>query len=244
LKINSRVHSTTGQPPFERWLTIGKPKHTPSEELWMMLRYENDRRRVNKDLTFTINSHVYRLPEKKPFVDWVKEWVEVYWLKDRYEKVNAVRGAKEVEVAEVRDNIVRPAFSYDREEKPATATDQARARAGEQDYGGIKLWDGDAPKQAYLPRKGEEFDETRIAEKTIETDAGESRPSFATERWLNYFAAVSELQDEDFLSRPLKPGGAEQAWLKGVFAGQEKISETALRAAVAAAQTSKDQAAM
>lgn len=250
LKRNRRVHSTTGVAPFERWLTIGKPQHPPSEELWMMLRYENDRRRVNGDLTFTINNHLYRLPEKKPFVDWVKEWVEVYWLKDRYEKVTAVRGAKEIEVAELRRaDIVRPAFSYDREEKPAPATDQARARANGQDYGGIKLWDGDGSagspqaRQAYLPRRGEKFDDTRIAEKTVETDAGKRRPSFAAERYLSYFEALSELQDKDFLSRPLKPGGAEQAWLKSVFAGLEKIAETALAAAVKQAQDANDEAA-
>lgn len=255
LKRNRRVHSTTGVAPFERWLTIGKPKHTPSEELWMMLRYENDRRRVNGDLTFTINNHVYRLPEKKPFIDWVKEWVEVYWLKDRYEKVTAVRGAKEIEVAELRRaDIVRPAFNYDRPstssgqaEDRMPATDQARARAAGRDYGGIKLWDGDGSagspqaRQAYLPRRGETFDDKRIAEKSVETAEGARRPSFAAERWLSYVEAARELQNEEFLSKPMTM--AEQAWLRGIFNGREKIAETELRAAVAAAQTAEDKAA-
>jgi len=246
LKINSRVHSTTGQVPFQRWLTIGKPKHTPSEELWRLLKYENDTRRVNKDLTFTINGHLYRLPERRPFIDWVSTTtesskIEVYWLKDRYEKVIVVKGTVEETIDEARGSIVRPAFVYS--ERVEGAVDKRRASADASDYGGIALpgIDAAAPKQTYLPRKGEKFDDRRIAEKNVETEAGTRRPSFAPERWLTYVEAARELQNEDFLSRPMKP--AEQAWLKGIFAGREKIAETELRQGVAAAQSEVDKAA-
>lgn len=239
LKLDTKIHSVTHERPFERWLSISAPRHMPDADLYAMLKFDHTERRINPDLTISIDRHLYRLPEKRPFINWIKRKIEIYWEPGRYEKVFAVNGATEIELAECRENLVRPAFSYPREERELTAVEQARAAAAGADHSGMKLFSTDKPKTAYMPKRGQDFDSSRIAEKWVESgdDRGRStiqnpkseierRPSFAPERWLGYVAAARELQERDFLSRPLST--AEQAWLKGIFGGREEIAETEL----------------
>ena len=255
LALNRRVHSVTHAAPFSRWLEIGRPQHAPSQELWRVFHHDHDRRLVSKNLTFSIDRHLYRLPEQRPYLDWIDQKIEVYWEPGNYSKVFAVFGAREIELAENTAEIVRPAFSYPREEREPTAVETARAAAAGQDHSGMKLYATDgkvsgamterlltpSPIPSYLPRRGEAFDETKIAEKSVVGADLRVRPSFAPERWLVYVAAARQLQEEGFLSRPLS--GAEQAWLKGLFAGREKIAETELNDAVKAAKAQTDEAA-
>lgn len=228
LKINNKIHSTTGAPPFARWMTIGRPAHMPSEDLWRLLKHERDARVVDNDLSISINKHLYRLPWKRPFIDWVGQQVEVYWLKDGYEKVFAVRGAVEVELRELA-TVARPAFHYDREEKEVTTVDEIRRRASARDYTGIKLWatDDRRPATAYLPRKGQSFNDRRISEKS----RPDGSPSFAPEIWHeDWRAAAIALMHAGLIEMPITDG--DKAWIIGLMAARERISHTELRAAL------------
>ena len=254
LMLNRRMHSETHARPFERWLSIAAARHMPAEQLYQMLKFDSAARRVNSDLTFTIDNHLYRLPERRPFVDWIadktRKKIEVYWEPGKYEKVFAVSGATEIELAECRDNLVRPAFSYPREQGEQTSVDLARAAAQGADHSGIKLFATDERAPAYLPRRGQDFDDSRIAEKWVET-AGQSkienpkskiemRPSFAPERWLSYFEAIEELRASGFFQRGEKLSDAEKLWLKDLMAGRKEIAETELKERVRMARAESD----
>lgn len=56
---------------------------------------------------------------------------------------------------------------------------------------------------------------------------GAIAPSMVDGRLLTYFQAAETLQEQDELSNPLNL--SDQAWLKSVMAGREKVSETELR---------------
>jgi len=240
LALNRRVHSVTHAAPFSRWLEIGTPQHAPAEELWKLFYFDHDRRTVKKNLTFSVDAHIYRLPEKKPFIDWIDEKIDVYWQPGNYSTVFAVFGAREIELAENTAEIVRPAFSYPREEREATAVESARAAAGEADYSSIKLYATDGiqnPKSkiqnpSYLPRKGQEFDDSKIAEKTVVGEDGRKRPSFAPEEWCRgELAAAHCLINERMLEPPLDQ--EDRQWLRDVIGGRDKISVDELRGVAA-----------
>jgi hypothetical protein len=242
LERNRRDHATTHRAPFQRWLSVGKPLHMPDAQFYKLLTYDNWTRVVDRSLSFRLENGTYRLPERRPFINWIGERIQVYAEPGRRETVTAVLGKDEVEVARAQENNVRPAFHCPQEPRDRTSVEEARERAQSTGTNGpLRLWEADKAAAAYLPRKGEAFDDARIAEKMIETDTGERRPSLAAERYLGYVEAARELQNDEFLSRPMK--AAEQAWLKGIFAGREKIAETELLAAVATARSIEDKAA-
>jgi hypothetical protein len=241
LALNRRTHSVTRMSPFGRWLEIGKPQHTPAEELWRLFHFDHDTRLVYKDLTFSIDRHVYRLPERRPYSDWIGEKIDVYWEPNSYSKAFAVFGSHDIELDENTAEIVRPAFSYSREEREPIAVEAARA-AADQKYENIKLYSTDPGKTAYLPRKGEEFEEKRIAEKKVETESGSSRFSFAPERWLTYVQAAIELKAEGFFNDG-QLSEANKAWLRALMNGREKISETELKDEIILEKARRDEAA-
>lgn len=242
LMLDRRMHSETRARPFERWLSIKAPRHMPAEQLYQMLKFDSAARRVNSDLTFTIDNHVYRLPERRPFVDWIadkmRKKIEVYWEPGKYEKVFAVNGSTEIELAECRDNLVRPAFSYPREQGEQTSVDLARAAAQGMDHSALKLYETDRHSRAggnpsYLPRKGEPFDNDRIAEKSRPDGA----PSFAPEVYLDDVKAIFALKERGFFSGDDMARAADRAWLKALMAGRDKIPQSELGAAIEAVKS-------
>jgi hypothetical protein len=197
LKVNRRVHSSTGVAPFARWMEIGRPQGMPCDEIYRLLSYDHWTRKVSRYLTITIDNHIYKLKDKKPFNDWLGEEIQVYMEPGKYEKVFVVLGTVEDEIPEVRQaDIVRAAFNFP-ERTEQTSVDEARAKPPTLDGKTLKLWDTDTTAPAYLPRKPIEFDETRIAEKRVETATG-WRPAFAPELWLNRGAAVDLLKEAGF----------------------------------------------
>jgi len=243
LKLNgSKIHSITHARPFERWLSIKMPRHMPDADLYHLLKFDRATRVVDKYLTISIDSHLYKLPEKRPYVDWVNRKIEVYWEPGHYEKIFAVYRTTEIELRECAADVIH---IHNAEQ---TSIDQARAQAATADHSNLKLYATDRRGPAYLPKRGEEFDDKRIAEKWVEAGSEPGtlnlepgtakRPSFAPERYLGYVAAARELQEQGFLAKPLSP--AEQAWLKGLFGNREQISETELMEAVKQAKAAAE----
>jgi hypothetical protein len=230
IHINNRASSTTGQVRFARWIgSVGTPRSMPSAEMFSLLHYDRVTRVVNRNLQIHINGKVFQLPYRKPFINWVEAKVEVYWRQGHEDMISIVYDHHEEELRSMAP-VVDIALEYRSVEK--TEREKRLEALEGASYSGVNFPAIYTPERElpYLPRKGQEFDETRIAEKSVEIQAG-SRPSFAPERWLNYPMAARELQGEEILSRPLSP--ADQAWLKGIFGDREKISESEIRENVA-----------
>lgn len=227
IDMNTKTHSVTGTAPFKRWLTIGKPQHTPTEEFYRLFFHDHVTRLVSKYLTFTIDNHVYRLPEERPYIDWVGQYIEAYWNPGDYSKVWAVHQSREIALTENKAEIIRPAFSYPREERVKTAVEVADEKFKEVSNGGIKLFATDAG-QAYLPRRGEEFDDGQIAEKVVDDQAEEKgwRPSHAPERWLEFNQVCFWMIEKKIFEPPLTI--ADRDYVAGLMNGRDKIAESEL----------------
>jgi len=147
--------------PFQRWLRVESPHHVPGEEFYRTLCYDSWSREVDSCLTISLDAEMYRLPERKPSVNWVGEKVQVYAERGNREQVICVRDGKEVVAKKItRDNLVRPAFHYDRDTEP-TSIAEARAKATGT-FGPMQLWESDDKAPAYIPRKGQDFDNSKI----------------------------------------------------------------------------------
>lgn len=161
---NRRRHTQTGQVPFQRWLRVEQPHHVPGEEFYRTLCYDRWTREVDGALTISLDGEMYKLPELRPSNNWVGEKVQVYAERGSREQVICVRDGKEVIAKKVtRDNLVRPAFHYKRDSEP-TSIAEARMKATGTDDQPMKLWESASNEKApaYLPRRGEQFDNSKI----------------------------------------------------------------------------------
>jgi hypothetical protein len=227
LQRNRRVHSTTHRTPFQLWLSIAKPLHMPDTQFFQLLTYEHWTRVVNKSLTFHLEGETYKLPEKRPCVNWIDETVKVYAQHGQREVVIAEFGGEEVDAVRVRENIARPAFHYP--QIPPTSVEEARARAAATGtHGPLKLWDAGVPTPVYIPRRGEAFDNSRIAEKA----RPDGSPSFAPEGWFDDVQATFLMKEHGFFEGEENQKESDLAWLKALMNGREKIGKSELVAAI------------
>lgn len=223
--LNTRIHRSTNTAPFSRWQQIRTPRETPSETLYDMLYHNRTERTVYPDLTFSIDGHTYRFPPTRPYVDWVKQKIEVYWRPRQYERVIAVRGYHEVELHELATVVP---LSHNRTEFAQTTLQETRASLA-----GVEVRPQErralaAPQTvAYLPKKGEQFDDTQIAAKTVAQPDGTQRPSFAPMRWLNKIEVRRELSALGLMS-DAKLSDAERALLASLMHDRDTISEDEL----------------
>ncbi len=197
---NRRRHSQTEEIPFQRWLRIARPHHVPGEEFYRTLCYDRWTREVDNFLTVSLDGEMFKLPEQKPYVNWVGEKVQVYAERGNREQVICVRDGKEAIAKKItRDNLVRPAFHYKDDTEPtsiAEAREQAKATGT---YGPMKLYENDAAAPAYLPRKGEAFDNSKIAldgppqERQPEKPAEPARPQREVKYWLTRQEAIGAM---------------------------------------------------
>lgn len=229
LRLNTRTHSSTHTAPFLRWQQIHTPRETPSALLYEMLYHNHIERIVTPELTFSINGHTYRLPPTRPYVDWVKGKIDVYWLPSDYTRVVAVRGYQEVEVRELAEVIP---LSHNRTEFAPTTLQETRAALLGVDVRSPSSRDQAPQPVAYLPKQGEHFDASKIAAKVVEQPDGTTRPSFAPMRWLNRIEVRRELAHHGLVSDG-KLTEDEVALLTAIMQGRETMSEDELTTHIA-----------
>jgi hypothetical protein len=230
LRINNVYHSETKTTPFARWMEISTPREAPSQMLYHWLFQNRATRTVNGDLSLSLDNHAYFLPAVRPYVDWIDEKVDVHWVPGDYSKITVVNGYAEIELNE-RAEVVRPSFN--RAPIEQTSIDQQRAAVADIRYRDSQYSPIEVNAPAYMPKRGEKFDEKSVADKGEQTAEG-WKPSFAPERWFTRIEAILELQRRDFFQRPPSPG--DQLWLRDLMKERERISETEVNDAVILAQ--------
>ena len=177
VRINNKKNRTTGEIRFARWLrSVGTPRSMPNADLFKLLHYDRYERTVARDLTIALNGKRYQLPDRKPFLNWVDAKIELYAYPGTNEKITVVYDHHEEEITALAP-VFDIAFDYkrlpktDREERiEALKAQPART------IDPTTLYDSNLP---YLPKKSAPFDDTKIAEKTVEQPDGTRRPSFA-----------------------------------------------------------------
>ncbi len=84
LEYNSRTHGTTGEQPFARWMRGLHSAEAPirvvdDETLNGLILIDESERRVNADLTISMQSTRYALPHVEPFVSLVRKKLRIWW---------------------------------------------------------------------------------------------------------------------------------------------------------------------
>ena len=240
--LNNKRSSTTGEVRFARWLQgIGTLRCMPSEEMFKLLHYDRATPTVRGNLQFQLNGKVFQLPYRKPFINWVDAKIEAYWYPGHEEAVTVVYDFHEEEIKTLAP-IVDMALEYKRIE----TTDRERLveEAKGVNYSAVNFPQMYKPEKdlPYVPRKGEQFDETKIAEKKVRkqnatTGEEEWKPSFAPEHWLTRIEAWFYLKAEGFfeIDDSLPPTQKQQqkdaysAWLRPLINDRGLVSETRLR---------------
>jgi len=227
IRLNNKIHRTHNEPRFARWLrTVGTPRSMPSEEMYKLLHYDRATPTVRNNLQFQLNGKTFQLPYRKPFINWTQAKIEAYWYPGYEEAVSVVYDHHEEEIKALAP-VVQMSDPYKTVAK--TEREELVERLKTQNYSSINFPAIYTPEKdlPYLPRKGETFDETKIAEKTIVGADLRVRPSFAPERYLSREQAGAWLRVEGFRNKQMSE--EEFAWRDALMAGREKIPETELR---------------
>jgi hypothetical protein len=235
IEMGNHFHSRIQTTPFARWNEITKVKELPARELRDQFQYDFLERKVKKDGTFSIDHHVYRVPNylKHPWCDAVEQKIAVYFHPGHYEKVRAVWRTYDEELFELKESLVSPAFHF--AERDLTAKQIAFRAAESMDIKGWKVDEYPDKQPAFLPKTVDAFDSARISEKTVITSEG-FLPSFAPERWLTLIPAMNFLRNEQVLFQEDSTSQQRQrdnAYVRAVMNGRERISETELTELVA-----------
>lgn len=226
IHVNNRVQRVTGEVRFARWLrTVGTPRSMPSAALFNLLRYTRDTRVVSRNLQIALNGKTFQLPYRRPFLNWVGAKVEVYWVPGHEETISIVYDHHEEELSAM-PLVVDTALDYKR--APQTDHETRRAALDEVNFSKLNvpaLWNDTL---TYLPKKGEKFDDTKIAAKVVEQPDGTTRPSFAPMRWLTRGEVRADLAKLDLMSDDGKLSEAEITLLATIMQGRPTISEDEL----------------
>lgn len=255
--LNNRQSASTQEPRFARWLrTVGTPRCMPNEELFKLLHYDRATPTVTKNLQFRLNGKVFQLPYKRPFINWVDAKIEAFWYPGSEDVVTVVYDFHEEEIRALAP-VIDIALDYKSVAK--TEREERLEEVAGQNYKAVNFpelyRDSSVP---YVPRKGAEFDDTRIAEKEREAsgvrgaasenskpetrNAEQPRYSFAAERYLSFVSAIIELKTSGFFSDKVSEG--DRAWLRGIFGEREQVAETELKQAVDAARAAAEREAV
>jgi hypothetical protein len=228
IHLNNRRHSMTKEKRFTRWLqNVGTPRSAPSAVLWAQLTYRRKECTVNPYLCILINGKQFQLPQRHPYSGWVGAKVEVYWHPEHEETIRVVYDYHEEELQACAP-VIDLAGAY----KSIAQTEQAK-RVEELDQVDLRalnlpdLYKTDLP---YLPKKGAQFDASKIATKVVEQPDGTKRPSFAQMRYLNRFQVAAEISHA-FTTRETR-----NEFLGVLMAGRESISDDELTTALRAYQ--------
>lgn len=218
-KNNSR-HSVTREVRFARWAQrVGAPRSMPEAELFQLLHYEHTERVVTGNLQISLNGRAYQLPYERPYLNWVGLKVEVYWHPTQADKVSVVYDHHEVEVGALAP-VVDLAMDYKR--VAATDREQRVEELKQINFNAVnipEIYNTDLP---YLPRKGKAFDGVAIAAKTITTEEGVTRPSFAPVRYLSRFEVARDIRAAGYL---LETGQTDMALVDWIMDGREQITD-------------------
>ncbi|MFQ5631351.1 MAG: hypothetical protein ACE5I1_21470 [bacterium] len=164
-KINGKEHSATGERPFMRWITIepSKLKAVPSEELFALLKMDWDKRQIRPNLTISIDGTIYQLPFKEPYINHIKQRVEVFWYPGDLSKIYVVLDGKSYEVLP-KDKMFRT-VGQAKMELPVPEFLKRKDEIEEKDDPGLKLTGiyKERYRQPYLAPKVEApFDDSKF----------------------------------------------------------------------------------
>lgn len=166
---NWRVHSTTAEIPFQRWMRVADTdlRAAPAEELYDLLFYDKFTVHVSKDLTFTIKGVPFQLRFVQPFLEMADRKVEVFWHPREARKIVIPWKGADYEV-ETSDPQVQVAGEYKTVAK--TPAQELRAELDEVDLDSaiVRTHGWNQEKYSgiqFVERDGEKFDETRITQK-------------------------------------------------------------------------------
>jgi hypothetical protein len=95
---NNRIHATTQQKPFMRWIAgIDQARRPPSAEHLERLTLDSRQAKIYADMTIRVNGRIWLLPRHVDLVDLAtrEEKIEVCWYRDDPEQVIVSTGDKE-----------------------------------------------------------------------------------------------------------------------------------------------------
>ncbi|HEX6038961.1 hypothetical protein [Longimicrobium sp.] len=102
--INRRVHARTGQSPFHRWLAGMHDRSVrllPPPEVTARMAFDQRERLVSKTLEIRLESQVYQLPRRAPFIDFIGQKVMVEYRRHDLSRITVILDREEHEIEAV-----------------------------------------------------------------------------------------------------------------------------------------------
>lgn len=215
---NNRTHSVTKRAPFALWSGIPaqRLKAVPDADIFAMLHMEQMRRKINKDMTLSVQGQAWHLPIRPPFVNYIGQMVEFYRAPNVADKIWVMLDGKEYEV-EFMGQRMRGVGKHEELPKPEALQRREALQAAPDP--GLKLtgiYEG-MYRRPYFHKEAQPFDNARIAAAPVD--------AMRTKLWF-----IGECQRELGFSAPPLP--EERAWIDGLFVDVTEMVESQLRTAM------------
>lgn len=236
-QLNYTESRATGEKPAIRFNTALELKRMPPPEIFdAAFLADEHTRKINGDLTLSINSERYQLPRgatlgdrRNPFLDWVGKTVTVilppqanFFIVvglDEQEYTISRTPAQADKLGEFKST---GETTRQRNLKDLQASAKARKAAHKEAGTDIFVPGFDSPSEVVKP--------LFFPAPVVEMDATTLPGVQAASRLLDYYAAIELLQAEEVFEVP--PAPQDLAWLKAALAGRPEIEENELRKAL------------
>lgn len=215
--VNGRKHGAVNEIPFLRWQRLPNEglRHVPEEEIFRLLHMESFTRVVNKNLTLKISGREWQLPWRSPFINSIGQTIEIYAPPDERNKIFVVLENKEYEVHFAEAELRMAGGKHAELPKPEALHRREALQAAEDPQLKLSGFYKGMYRKNYLPKAGQEFDETRIT--------GEKTATLVrTKVWF-----IRECQEQLGFEAP--PTYSERAWIDSVFGERTEVADTELK---------------
>jgi transposase InsO family protein len=216
IMVNNRVHRSTKEIPFARWIKIGSSqiRNAPSEELFEKLNIKSDTRLIKPNMTIEFANKVFQLPwDNIKIRKHIGEKVEILFYPENEDKIYVVVDDEQFEIA-YEKLAIHNAGDY----KKAPVLEQQKYidKVAEMEDPGMKEYGffADMFGRNYLEKEGVDFDEKSMPSKQLNN-------LMRTKHWF-----ITTLQDRFILETPIMP--VEKRWVESIFKGEAEMPEQEL----------------
>lgn len=176
LKFGNAVQRGSDQTPIQKWMTSIQTRpdalrRVPEAELYDTLKWDEHTRVVKSNLTIEFNGVTIQLPEAMPYLSMIKKEVRFYTHPGKHDMIRVIWEGQSYDVAVQEVRTYAPGQKP--ESLPQTERQKLIALAATAEVPSDMRTHGWYKERhandKYLVGQGQEFDDTRIDEKLVQT---------------------------------------------------------------------------
>lgn len=213
---NSRRHTTTGEPPFQRWLRIDSNRvfRMPDKDILDRLKRKSTERLLSNRLTISIHGKEWQLPMTLPYTQLIGKKILIAYSDYQDDRIWILHDRTETEIVHKAPKV-HPANEYRKIEDPPFVKEREALKAKDFPDWRFHGFNKDLDPKYYIPKEGQD-----LAVENIESPLA-TQGTVRSKVWF-----INRLVDEFLIESP--PSAEETAFVSHVFGEKDDMLEKEL----------------